>query len=129
MPSLAEGPQSPLVGNLDEKAAAKVERDKVHRQRLGTLLVLVVVGLYVTSGVMIQVLFDEMQYEKPFFFSFVSVGLCSTYLLQSAAFECRRKFTAPRHAYTKVLQPSAHGGPPSPLQLLRPALLLAPSSK
>ena len=51
------------------------------KHRIGSLLVLVVVCLYVGSGVMIQVLFDEMEFEKPFFFSFVSVGLCSTYLL------------------------------------------------
>ena len=68
---------------------------RLRSQRLGTLLVLIVVGLYVGSGVMIQMLFDELQYEKPFFFSFVSVGLCSTYLLQSAALECRRVLMPP----------------------------------
>lgn len=99
------------------------------RKRLGTMLVLVVVLLYVGSGVMIQVLFDELQYEKPFFFSYVSVGLCSTYLMQSAVQHLRQYLMPPTHAYSTVLQPtrqtSAAVG--SPLQLLRPALLLAPS--
>lgn len=129
-------PSSPLVGgeSIDlpdalsaAKAAAELKRRR--SQRLGTLLVLVVVGLYVGSGVMIQVLFDEMEYEKPFFFSFVSVGLCSTYLLQAAALECRRWLMPAQHAYSKVLpQPTAQGGAVgNPLQLLRPAMLLAPS--
>lgn len=104
------------------------ESKRRRSQRLGTLLVLVVVGLYVGSGVMIQVLFDEMQYEKPFFFSFVSVGLCSTYLLHAAALECRRHLMPPTHAYSKVMQPSTQAGAVgSPLLLLRPAMLLAPS--
>ena len=98
------------------------------RRQVGTLLVLVVVGLYVGSGVMIQVLFDEMQYEKPFFFSFVSVGLCSTYLLQHVAIECRRTLFPPQQGtYSKVDSNTSGGGIGSPLQLLRPAMLLAPS--
>ena len=75
-------------------------------QRMGSLLVLCVVGLYVGSGVMIQVLFDELDYEKPFFFSFVSVGLCSLYLLHPALVGCRQHLMPPAHAYSKVLQPS-----------------------
>lgn len=113
-------PSQPL---FDEKAAAAKKR---RSQRLGTLLVIVVVCLYVGSGVMIQVLFDELQYEKPFFFSFVSVGLCSTYLLHPLTLECWRYLMPPRHGYSKVQT----GGAPaigSPLHLLRPALLLAPS--
>ena len=91
------------------------------RRQVGTLLVLVVVGLYVGSGVMIQVLFDEMQYEKPFFFSFVSVGLCSTYLLQHVAIECRRTLFPPQQGtYSKVDSNTSGGGIGSPLQLLRP---------
>ena len=101
------------------------------KHRIGSLLVLVVVCLYVGSGVMIQVLFDEMEFEKPFFFSFVSVGLCSTYLLSPLYHSCRRHLlTQSKHrTYTKVQQqPSPHAAViGSPLHLLRPAMLLAPS--
>lgn len=96
------------------------------KHRVGSLLVLVVVSLYVGSGVMIQVLFDDMEFEKPFFFSFVSVGLCSLYLLSPLYHSCRQHFLPAKHAYAKVQHQQATSVG-SPLHLLRPAMLLAPS--
>lgn len=48
----------------DEPVSSAEERLQATR-RLGSFLVLFVVCLYVGSSVMIQMLFDEMQYEKP----------------------------------------------------------------
>ena len=115
----------------DELAATIAPpRDELrHSQRIGSILVMVVVMLYVGSGVMIQVLFDEMRYEKPFFFSYVSVSLCSLYLLGFGAISCQQRCQQrwPRHAYSKVQQGAPSSARMSPLQLLRPALHLAPS--
>ena len=103
-----------------------------HSLRIGSVLVLFVVMLYVGSGVMIQMLFDEMHYEKPFLFSYVSVSLCSFYLLSFGATSCQQqcqqvqRASSPRHAYSKVQEGEA-STQASPLQLLRPALQLAPS--
>lgn len=105
----------------------EAESEMRRNQRLGSVLVFFVVMLYVGSSVMIQVLFDEMRYEKPFFFSYVSVSLCTVYLVHSAARSCQQHVTPPRHAYSKELQLSQAFGVTSPLLLLRPALLLAPS--
>jgi hypothetical protein len=127
-PGTRMDPVTPLREDVGTAAIEEEEKMKLwRRQRLGAVLVLAVVFLYVGSGVMIQVLFDEMEYEKPFFFSYVSVGLCTTYLLESLGRTCRQRFMPPAHAYSKVLQPTQGGLPGSPLQLLRPALLLAPS--
>ena len=92
------------------------------KHRVGSLLVLVVVSLYVGSGVMIQVLFDDMEFEKPFFFSFVSVGLCSLYLLSpfttaAAAFLASQACVC----WVQHQQATSVG---SPLHLLRPAMRL-----
>ena len=64
----ADAPLTPLVPptpglfDADAKSAAEQTREQKGRsQRLGTILVLMVVLLYVGSGVMIQVLFDEMR--------------------------------------------------------------------
>ena len=39
-----------------------------------------------------------------FFFSYVSVALCSLYLLHSGAMSCQQYVFPPRHAYSKELQ-------------------------
>lgn len=62
-----------------------------------------------------------------FFFSYVSVGLCSIYLSHSALLSCQQYFMPPKYAYSKELQLTVGHVRASPLQLLRPALLLAPS--
>ena len=102
------------------------------RRRLGGLLVFLVAALYVGSGVAIQLLFDELNFEKPFFFSYVSVSLCSSYLLQFGYLRCRRTCARATHAYSQELQYElqyvqqvsiAH----QPMRLVRPALLLAPA--
>ena len=86
------------------------------KQRLGAILVLLVAVLYVGSGVAIQLLFDKMEFEKPFFFSYVSVTLCSAYLVQPASL--RAACCGRRRA--RSLRPS-----PEQLSLVnRPDLLL-----
>ena len=59
---------------------------------MGAALVLSVALLYVGSGVAIQVLFEELDFEKPFFFSYVSVSLCSVHLLQYFYLQGRRSW-------------------------------------
>jgi len=124
-PAHASG-KTPLVAMTPDAAADSKPAAK--SQRLGSMLVLVVVMLYVGSGVMIQMLFDDMRYEKPFFFSYISVSLCSVYLLGAGWISCQQRCQQqwPRHAYSKVQQGS-HVTRMSPMQLLRPALHLAPS--
>ena len=60
----AEVPETPTAEH-QSSGSTWVAKEPKERQRLGSLLVLVVVGMYVGSGVMIQVLFDQMHYEKP----------------------------------------------------------------
>jgi hypothetical protein len=74
------------------------------RRRLGGVLVVLVTVLYVGSGVAIQVLFDDMKFEKPFFFSYISVSLCSSYLLQFGYLRCRRSCVRSTHVYSQELQ-------------------------
>lgn len=99
------------------------------KHRFGSVLVLLVVLLYVCSGVAIQLLFEELNYEKPFLFSYISVALCSSYLLNSSIASCRYTVIPPKplHIYRNLK--FKHPDPPAhhPRQLLRPALLLAPS--
>ena len=92
------------------------------RKRTGGLLVVVVATLYVGSGVVVQLLFDELKFEKPFFFSFTSVALCSTYLL----LHCRQKCMM--HELQQEMHPIQQISITNrPMLLVRPALLLTPA--
>lgn len=131
-PAVAPGAKSSLLASEAMPPSPVVSRAAVQRRRLGGFLVLVVSMLYVGSGVAIQLLFDEMNFEKPFFFSYVSVSLCSSYLLQFGYLRCRRSCVRSTHAYSQELQYElqyvqqvsiAH----QPMRLVRPALLLAPA--
>ena len=106
--------------------------DHAWRQRVGALLVVLVAVLYVGSGIAIQSLFDELDFEKPFFFSYVSVMLCSSYLLGSAYSRLR---SCSSHSYAQLsAEPLASSAKPSYVfeswealgHVLRPALFLAP---
>jgi hypothetical protein len=59
-PILSEQPATGMHEAAEEDAVRQRKR-----QQLGSLLVVLVVVLYVGSSVMIQVLFDELRYEKP----------------------------------------------------------------
>ena len=51
-------------------------------------------------------LFDDLDFEKPFLFSYVSVALCSSYLIRSGT----RRACAPRsHAYSNLVDSSDIG--------------------
>mmetsp|Transcript_65402 Transcript_65402/g.108698 ORF Transcript_65402/g.108698 Transcript_65402/m.108698 type:complete len:419 (+) Transcript_65402:49-1305(+) len=115
----------------DETAAATRRR-----QRLGVLLVVLVALLYVFSGVFIQLLFDDLEYDKPFAFSYISVMLCSCYLLNAGYRQCQqgalRSLTG--HAYSNL--PSNSNLPTAdaavsvlqkPKGLVKPAIMLAPA--
>ena len=79
------GVKSSLLATDMQSPSSHAATVAMQRRRLGGLLVFLVAALYVGSGVAIQLLFDELNFEKPFFFSYVSVSLCSSYLLQCAA--------------------------------------------
>ena len=111
------------------------------RHRLGAVLVIVVALLYVGSGVAIQTLFDDMNFEKPFLFSYVSVSLCSSYLLhvvylQSRRSRCRCCTRGERRASYRNLLPDASVDADAepqlslvhkPAELLRSAVMLSPA--
>jgi len=124
----------PVEADDDDSGGNKATRrmlDSTRRSRIGVCLVMLVALLYVSSGVAIQLLFDELEFEKPFFFSYTSVMLCSCYLLQAQCWQCvkRVRQRSGDHAYshlyglTTTVVSSVH----KPASLLRPALLLAPA--
>jgi len=130
--SLTEGKTLGAISPSVRQAAEHRDLAQKQRRRLGGFLVFLVTVLYVGSGVAIQVLFDDLKFEKPFFFSYISVSLCSTYLLQFGYLRCRRACVRSTHVYSQELQYElqyvqqvsiAH----QPMQLVRPALLLSPA--
>jgi len=98
---------------------------------MGATLVLCVAVLYVGSGVAIQVLFAELDFEKPFFFSYVSVSLCSVHLLQYFYLRGRRSWrrgTAYRQLeQLDTVEQTQVSILNEPWLLVRPALLLSPA--
>lgn len=78
-----------------EGSSGESSTHQSHR-RLGAMLVVVVAMLYVGSGIAIQLLFDELDFDKPFFFSYLSVMLCSTYLSSFGVLSCRLRCRAAR---------------------------------
>ena len=100
---------------------------------MGAALVLSVAVLYVGSGVAIQVLFEELEFEKPFFFSYVAVSLCSVHLLQYFYLRGRRSWRRRESRNYRQLEQldSVEQTQVSilnePWLLVRPALLLSPA--
>ena len=100
---------------------------------MGAALVLSVALLYVGSGVAIQVLFEELDFEKPFFFSYVSVSLCSVHLLQYFYLQGRRSWRRRESSNYRQLEQldtveqTQVSILNEPWLLVRPALLLSPA--
>ena len=97
-PSTAVAEKQSLVRTPDEGAPSGVEHEPAAdeakllvrwKQQVGAFLVFLVALMYVGSGVMIQLLFEELEFEKPFFFSFASVALCSCHLGFFSLLRCR----------------------------------------
>ena len=97
-PSTAVAEKQSLVRTPDEGAPSGVEHEPAAdeakllvrwKQQVGAFLVFLVALMYVGSGVMIQLLFEELEFEKPFFFSFASVALCSCHLGFFSLLSCR----------------------------------------
>ena len=155
-PSTAVAEKQSLVRTPDEGAPSGVEHEPAAdgakllvrwKQQVGAFLVFLVALMYVGSGVMIQLLFEELEFEKPFFFSFASVALCSCHLGFFSLLRCRavcRRRVAPSggggggggappppkpdaHAYNLLPTPKQVSVINRPEELVRPALLLAPA--
>ena len=100
---------------------------------MGAALVLCVAVLYVGSGVAIQVLFEELDFEKPFFFSYISVSLCSVHLLQYFYLQGRRSWRRRESSTYRQLEQldtveqTQVSILNEPWLLVRPALLLSPA--
>ena len=154
-PSTAVAEKQSLVRTPDEGAPSGVEHEPAAdeakllvrwKQQVGAFLVFLVALMYVGSGVMIQLLFEELEFEKPFFFSFASVALCSCHLGFFSLLRCRAGVPAARraerrrrrrrraaaakpdaHAYNLLPTPKQVSVINRPEELVRPALLLAPA--
>lgn len=132
-PKTPTHPASPAasMSRLGDAGEASAEERLRRTHRIGAILVLMVAILYVGSGVAIQLLFEEMNFEKPFFFSYVSVALCSTHLLQYVYLRGRRSWMRTFSGYSQLKQHVIEQTQISiinePWQLVRPALLLSPA--
>ena len=129
---LGDAGEAPDAGEAEQfsaEASAEVRLRRTHR--IGAILVLIVAILYVGSGVAIQLLFEEMNFDKPFFFSYVSVALCSTHLLQYVYLRgrrsCMRTFSGYSQLKQHVIEQTQISILNEPWQLVRPALLLSPA--
>jgi solute carrier family 35 protein F5 len=106
----------------------RARADDRRNQRIGAMLVIFVALLYVGSGVAIQLLFEQMDFEKPFFFSYVSVALCSVHLLQYIYLRGRRSWLRGKdYRQLDELEQTQVSIINEPWLLVRPALLLSPA--
>ncbi|KYQ99968.1 hypothetical protein DLAC_03557 [Tieghemostelium lacteum] len=99
LPILSESENS-TIGNINTVDLVDDKSKSVRKHIIGFICILVVVFLWVFSGIITQVIFTEEDFNKPFFLTYFSTSIFSLYLF-GFTFKWKEWTSIPFDSYSK----------------------------